>query len=157
MSNQIRDFAGQFGTRIEIDENLMVKRANRYFLLTEDLKRHIRDDFFFAGTYLGETRNGRFLPSFNLLEMISHQKGNRVIVDEKTEWLFICGRDIFARGIVDVVGASKKGDYVLVLNKHRECLGFGRLECDLDKKKEGVAIRNILDLGDFLRRETRQT
>jgi ribosome biogenesis protein Nip4 len=58
------------------------------------------------------------------------------------------------QGIMKVMGSKKKGNYSLVLNRHGECLGFGRIVCDLDKENEGVAIRNISDVGDFLRRES---
>jgi ribosome biogenesis protein Nip4 len=149
---QIKDFVSRFQTRISLDENLIVKRQNRYFLLNENLKRLISEDFFYAGTYLGKTKNGKFFPSFNLLRMIAKKKTNKIIVDKKTEWLFICGRDIFKKGIINVLGSKRKGNYTLILNQHDECLGFGKILCNLDKEK-GVAVKNISDIGDFLRRE----
>jgi ribosome biogenesis protein Nip4 len=103
--------------------------------------------------YLGKQRGRVFFPSFNLLAIIAKARGNEVIVDEKTEWLFICGRDIFKRGIISVTGSLRKGNYTLVLNSHRECLGFGETLCDLSEARDGVAVKNVLDLGDFLRRE----
>jgi len=150
---QIKDFASRFQTRISLDKNLMVKRRNRYFLLNDDLRRLISTDFFYAGTYLGKTRRGKFFPSFNLLRMIARKKANKVIVDKKTEWLFICGRDIFKKGITGVISSKRKGDYTLILNQHGECLGFGKILCNLNKAKDGVVIKNISDIGDFLRRE----
>jgi len=150
---QIKDFVSKFQTRISLNKNLMAKRQDRYFLLNDNLKMLISEDFFCAGTYLGRTIRGKFFPSFNLLRLIAAKKGNKVIVDKKTEWLFICGRDIFRKGIAEVVGSKRKGDYTLVLNRHGECLGFGKTLCNLDKAKGKVVIKNILDLGDFLRRE----
>jgi ribosome biogenesis protein Nip4 len=84
--------------------------------------------------------------------MIAEKKANKMIVDKKTEWLFICGRDVFKQGIIKVVGSKRKGDYTLILNQHRECLGFGKILCHLGKE-DGVVIKNIADIGDFLRRE----
>jgi len=150
---QLEDFVNRFQARISLNKNLMAKRRDRYFLLNDSLKRLISEDFFCAGTYLGKTKKGKFFPSFNLLRLIAAKKGNKVIVDKKTEWLFICGRDIFRKGIAEVVGSKRKGDYTLVLNRHGECLGFGKTLCNLDKAKDKVVIKNILDLGDFLRRE----
>jgi len=150
---QIKDFVSRFQTRISLDKNLLVKRRDRYFLLDDSLKRLISKDFFYAGTYLGKTKRGKFFPSFNLLRMIAEEKANKVIVDKKTEWLFICGRDIFKQGITEVMGSKRKGDYTLILNQHGECLGFGRILCNPDKAKDGVVIENISDIGDFLRRE----
>jgi ribosome biogenesis protein Nip4 len=42
---------------------------------------------------------------------------------------------------------------VLVLNSYGECLGFGKILRSLDGKRKGLAVENILDIGDFLRRE----
>ena len=149
----IKDFVSRFGAKISLDENLIVEKQNRYFLLNRELKRLIAKDFFYAGTYLGKTKNGQFFPSFNLLKIMAKKKTNKIIVDEKTEWLFICGRDIFRKGITKVIGSKRKGDYALILNQHSECLGFGKILSNLDEEKEGVAVKNISDLGDFLRRE----
>jgi ribosome biogenesis protein Nip4 len=87
--------------------------------------------------------------------MIAKGEANKVIVNKKTAWLFICGRDVFRTGILAVRGSRKKGDPVLVLNEFDECLGFGRLVCNLvgATKKDEIAIKNVSDVGDFLRRE----
>ena len=149
----MKDFIGQFSASIRLDESLIVKKENRYFLLNEKLKKLVTKDFFYAGTYLGKIKNGKFFPSFNMLRMIAEKKANKVIVDKKTEWLFICGRDVFKQGIIKVMGSKRKGDYTLILNQHGECLGFGKILRSLDEGKEGVAVKNISDIGDFLRRE----
>ena len=149
----IKDFAERFETRISLDRNLIVRKESRYFLLNEGLKRTISKDFFYAGTYLGKVKKRKFFPSFNLLNMIAEKKANKTVADKKTEWLFICGRDIFKQGITKVRGSKRKGDYTLILNQYGECLGFGKIVYDLDKEKDGVVIKNISDIGDFLRRE----
>jgi ribosome biogenesis protein Nip4 len=152
----IKNFTSLFGTRIDLDRNLTVKNQNRYFLVNENLKKLLSTDFFYAGTYLGKTKHGKFSPSFNLLRMIAMKKANKIIIDKNTEWLFICGRDIFKKGITNVIGSKRKGDHTLVLNQYGECLGFGRILCRLDSDKDGVVVENILDIGDFLRREKRR-
>ena len=152
----LKDFVNQFGGSISLDESLMVKKENRYFLLNEGLKKLVAKDFFYAGTYLGKIKNGKFFPSFSLLGMIAESKANEIIVDKKTAWLFICGRDIFKQGIIKAMGSKRKGDYTLILNQHGECLGFGKILHSLDEEKEGVAVKNISDIGDFLRREKQQ-
>ena len=90
--------------------------------------------------------------------MLAERKANKLVIDKKTAWLFICGRDIFQQGILKE-NNLKKGDYALVLNEHNECLGFGKIMHNLrgvpDANK--VVVKNILDIGDFLRRETRQS
>ena len=149
----IKDFVRQFDANISLDESLIVKKENRYFLINKKLKKLITKDFFYVGIYLGKTRNGKFFPSFNLLSMIAEKEANKINVDKKTVWLFICGRDIFKQGIIKVMGSKRKGDHTLILNQHRECLGFGRILHNLDEERGGAAVKNISDVGDFLRRE----
>jgi ribosome biogenesis protein Nip4 len=152
MIKPINDFMERFQSEIELNEKLVVKKRNRYFLLNENLKSLALTDFFYAGIYLGKVKNEKFFPSFNLLSMISRGKANKVVVDDKTEWLFICGRDIFRRGVVRTMGSKSKGDHTLILNQQGECLGFGRITRNLDEA--GVVIENVSDIGDFLRRES---
>jgi ribosome biogenesis protein Nip4 len=153
MIEPILSFVRMFDAEISLDETSIIKKNARYYLLDENTKCAIGEDFFYAGTYLGKLKNGRFFPAFGLLRMMTERKANRMIVDEKTEWLFICGRDVFKRGITKVIGSPQKGRSVLVLNRHCECLGFGRLLCDHSQKEGDVVVKNILDIGDFLRRE----
>jgi ribosome biogenesis protein Nip4 len=153
MIEPVNEFANRFGTSFKPDENLLVKKENRYFLLNESLKKLISQGFFYAGTYLGKIKDRRFFPSLSLLAMLAEKEANKIIVDTKTEWLFICGRDIFKRGIMKTMGSRKKGAFVLILNQYGECLGFGKIIRDLNKETSGVAVKNVLDIGDFLRRE----
>lgn len=153
----ISEFAARFGVKVEFNEKNVVEKENCYFLLDDRLKGLVAAGFFYAGVYLGRVKSGVFLPSFNLLKIVAEKEGtNKVFVDERSAWLFICGRDIFKRGIIKVEGSRKKGDYTLVLNKHGECLGFGVILQNLDVAKKGVAVKNVLDIGDFLRRERKQ-
>jgi predicted ribosome-associated RNA-binding protein Tma20 len=152
--SEINDFVEQFATSIILDKNSIVRNRNRYYLLSKKLKKQIPKGYFYAGEYLGAIKGASFFPSFFLLSRIAETKANRVVVDKRTAWLFICGRDIFRQGILEG-NNLKKGDYTLVLNEYNECLGFGKIVINLrgvpDAKK--VAVKNILDLGDFLRRE----
>lgn len=149
----VTDFARQFGVDLRIDECLIVRRESRCFLLNESLKKLAAKDFFHAGIYLGKTKKDVFFPSFSLLTMIAEKKANKVFVDRRTEWLFICGRDIFKQGIKKMEGSKRKGGHTLVLNEYGECLGFGRIMHDLGEATDGVVVKNVSDIGDFLRRE----
>ncbi len=148
-------FAVQVGAKFSLNADLTVNRAGRIFLLNEALLGVSRKDFYYAGTYLGKVKNGKFFPSFNLLKMLAEGKANKIVVDKKAAWLFICGRDVFGTGIVGVQGSRRKGDHALVLNEFGECLGFGRIVGSLGgaAEKGEVAVKNISDIGDFLRRE----
>jgi ribosome biogenesis protein Nip4 len=154
---EIKDFVAQFNANVALDKSHVVKSWNRYYLLPDRLKRQVPSKFFYAGVYLGAVKGASFFPSFLLLRMIAERKANKLVVDHKTAWLFICGRDIFKQGILNET-RLKKGDYALIMNEHNECLGFGKvminIRQEIDAKK--VAVKNILDIGDFLRRERRQ-
>lgn len=155
MLKPILDFAARVGAKISLNPDLVVPKDGRYFLLNRELVSLISDDFFFAGAYLGKAKKYKFFPSFILLQMLAEDEGNKVVVERKAAWLFICGRDIFAKGIREVQGSRRKGDYALVVNEYEECLGFGRISANLnaEMKKNEVAVKNISDVGDFLRRE----
>ena len=153
MMKPIKDFVSRFNTQIALDESLILTERNRHYLINENLRKLILPSFFYAGIYLGKTRNGQFLPSVAMLSLIAKRKANKIIINEKTEWLFICGRDVFRQGIVTVSGSRRKGDHTLILNQHGECLGFGLILQNLEEINERVAVKNISDLGDFLRRE----
>jgi ribosome biogenesis protein Nip4 len=146
-------FALKVKAKLTVDLDLVVETGGRYFLLNKTLKTVAPRSFFFAGRYLGKVENEKFFPSFNLLAILAETAANKVEVEEKAAWLFICGRDIFGEGIVSFQGSQREGDFTLVLNEFRECLGFGRIAGNLDKANLRVAVTNILDIGDFLRRE----
>jgi ribosome biogenesis protein Nip4 len=152
----IINFAARLGATITLNPNFTVKKDNRYFLLNPNLNKVIRKDFYYAGVYLGKVKNGKFFPSFNLLAVLAKTEANKIIVDRKAAWLFICGRDIFQKGITAVQGSQQKGSHVLVMNEFGECLGFGKIIRTLNAEEKGneVAVKNISDIGDFLRRET---
>ena len=155
---EINDFVSQFNASIPLDENRIVRNRNRYYLLSKKLKQQVPKGFFYVGAYLGAVKGASFFPSFLLLAMIAERKANKLVVDKKTAWLFICGRDIFKKGILKGNG-SRKGNYTLILNEHNECLGFGKIMHNLRGAPDAskVAVKNILDIGDFLRREKRQS
>ena len=150
----ILKFALQVGAKISLNADFIVEKGGRYFLLNGALLKVARKDFYYAGTYLGKVKNGKFFPSFNLLMMLAKGEANKIVVEKKAAWLFICGRDVFRKGIRAVRGSRKKGDHTLVLNEFGECLGFGKIIGGLDEAAATeVAVKNVSDVGDFLRRE----
>ena len=146
-------FVSKFGGRkIAFNQEYIVEKNNRFYFLNPRLKK-MPINFYYAGLYLGKTKNGVFFPSFNLLNFLVGAADNKVVVNGKAAWLFVCGRDIFHSGLLRVMGSKQKGDATLVLNEFGECLGFGKIIDDLDGANNKVAIQNVLDVGDFLRRE----
>ena len=151
----IEVFASRFGSKISFNPEFVIEKGQRYYLLNPRLKSMLQGDFYYAGLYLGKVKNGIFFPSFNLLNLLVDVAANKVVVDRKVAWLFICGRDVFRTGILKVMGSKRKGDATLVLNEFGECLGFGKIIDGIDGSEGKVAVKNILDVGDFLRRETK--
>jgi len=151
----ITNFAAQFGLQVAFNPDLVIEKNGRFYLVNECLKPLIRHDFFYVGVFLGKAKEGKFFPSFNLLSMLAKEGGNRVILDRKSAWLFICGRDVLAKSILRIHGSAKKNTNTLVLNEFGECLGFGRIVGKMsgDGKSDELAVRNVSDVGDFLRRE----
>jgi ribosome biogenesis protein Nip4 len=146
-------FASRFGAKIALNPEFIVEKSQRFYLFNPALRKVTRSEFYFAGLYLGKVKTGMFFPSFNFLNMLLDVASNKVVLDRKSAWLFICGRDIFRKGIVKAMGSQQKGDFTLVLNEFGECLGFGMIIVSLGEDLGKVAVRNVLDVGDFLRRE----
>ena len=151
----ITNFAAQFGLQVAFNPDLVIEKNGRFYLINEFLLPLVRHDFFYIGVFLGKAKEGKFFPSFNLLSILAKEGGNRVVLDRKSAWLFICGRDVLAKSILRIHGSGKKNTNTLVLNEFGECLGFGRIVGKLsgDGKSDEIAMRNVSDVGDFLRRE----
>ncbi len=97
-----------------------------------------------VGIYLGKAGE-RFKPGFFLLELLKAQgQVKKAVVNQKAAWLFLCGRDILKESIIRKDMLEPKDD-VLVLDPQGNVLGYGFYMSE--------RIRNVLDRGDFLRRE----
>ena len=126
-------------------------KQKEVFLITKKyldliLDNNIDEEVIHFGLKIGTIRK-HFIPTRELLEIIlkkSNFKINYLVVNEKSEWLFICNRDIFLNGIVKE--NKIYGNLFLILNKNNECLGLGYFR---NKK----IVKNFFDIGDFLRRE----
>ena len=102
----------------------------------------------YTGTYLGQNRQ-RFEPSSILLQKLAKEPDtHKIYVDRDTAWLFVVGKDIFEENILDRSDGVRLGGYCLVMFGER-CIGYGRYETSRDRR----VVKNLFDLGDFLRRE----
>ena len=143
----INSFAEKFNTKLNLDPKLIVKQKSRYYLLNQTLKSFSKSNFFHAGTYLGKIKKRKLYPSLNLLYLLSkNPKANKTIVNQKAEWLFICGRDILKQGIIAIYGPETRNTHTLVQNQQNENIGYGIIVTN-------KTIKNITDIGDLLRRE----
>ncbi|MGE0792611.1 MAG: hypothetical protein AB7V77_00340 [Candidatus Woesearchaeota archaeon] len=143
---ELRKFLKNWDENISFNFENVIKIGREYFLVNKNVKEFmnkIKLDVFSAGIFLGEMKK-KFIPSMALIEMISTD--NKIIVDDKTAWLFACGRDIFDTKDVKKEGNSKQ---VLVLNEKREVFGYA-FKC---KDRGKYIYKNDLDIGNYLRRE----
>lgn len=146
----ITDFINKF-TDKKFEEIKKIRR--KYFIVSKkitSIREKIKLNPEAIGTFLGEEKKGRFFPSLALLELLAKQSNRKVFIDKKSEWLFLCNRDVMGQSIIKV---NMKSGLVLVQNEADENLGYGKIVGDINSKDDTIVIKNILDRGDFLRRE----
>jgi ribosome biogenesis protein Nip4 len=129
-----------------IDQNIEhVRIGNAFFSASDELlslQKRIPYEPFAVGIFLGEAKGKQFFPSSALIDLVAHLSSRKVFVDDKAEWLFLCGRDMFG---TSVTRANVQEGHVLVQNQHDENLGYGKFS--------GGKIRHMLDKGEYLRME----
>ncbi len=142
--NNLEKFSKKFTN--EFIDAVEIKRS--FFLESNSLKE-VRDSVSLeplnSGLFLGKD-DFVFRPSAAFLELVSKSSSNKVFINEKAEWLFLCGRDVFTE---NVVKNKSSFDLFLVQNERDENLGLGKFV----KKGKQEFIKNVFDRGDFLRRE----
>lgn len=139
----LEQFTAQF-TKEKIE---YAKYRNRFFFIPYNVKEHtVFPDQISRGLFLGEIRKEKFYPALPLLSWLSARTTKKIIVTDKAAWLFLCGRDIKKESII---GNTLLLGFVLVQNTHDENLGHGIAT------KTG--IKNLLDRGDYLRRERKSS
>ncbi len=141
----VDEFLKPFGIKKKTDAQII----NRSYFIVKD-KQLLSKHPVYSGECIAHIRGPVLIPSIDFLQQISKEARKHVILNEKAEWLYICGRDVFAKGIVSN-NNPEVGDRVVVLNKHKECLGYGDMVAQLTDKR--VVIKRLFDIGDLLRRE----
>jgi ribosome biogenesis protein Nip4 len=150
---ELKRFVGKWTKKEEIDfpfENVVII-GREYFLTNQNSKKimsEIKLDANSCGIYLGQMKK-MFEPSIALIQLLKNITENKIIVDDKSAWLFACGRDIFEEKVIEKKGFTN--NLVLVQNKNEEVFGYAI------KKRDGKNFnyKNILDIGNYLRREMR--
>jgi ribosome biogenesis protein Nip4 len=147
--NKLISFVKQF-TKDEVNElNNAEKIGRNYFYLGNELKElkdSIKLEPHSAGLPLGQIKNNKFMPSIALLDILNNYTDKKVFVNKKGETVFLYGKDVFAENF-DKCDTGE--GFCLVLNEKNEVLGYG----ELIKKEKNKLLLNLLDRGDFLRRE----
>ena len=121
----------------------VIQLGDRFFMLNNKLesvksKNNIQPEY--IGAYLGFMHNGKFVPSFLLLNILSKLTERTTIINKKQEWLFTNKKDLNTKGKTEI-----KEGAVIVLNSRKQVLGLGEIK--------GSRLKNLADVGDFMRRE----
>jgi len=143
----LKRFLEQVGSNMDPE---VLSIDSKRFTLNQELERQqfSRRDLVYAGTYLGRNRR-LFEPGSPLLQVLAAEEDTRKVhLGRDAAWLFVCGRDVFEENIRRVEGVQELGRHYLVMFDGR-CIGYGRYETSAGIR----VIRNLFDLGDFLRRE----
>ena len=141
----LQEFLKPFGIQRELNAQLL----NRSYYIVKD-KQLLEKRPIYSGECIAHIRGPVLIPSTTFLQQIGKAARRHVTVNAKGEWLFICGRDVFGKAIVEHNNPIV-GDRVVILNEHKECLGYGDMTATLDSKR--VVIKRLFDIGDLLRRE----
>jgi ribosome biogenesis protein Nip4 len=141
----LQEFLQPFGVKRTVNAQLV---GRSYFIVKE--KELLSKRPLYTGECIAHVRGPVLIPSIDFLQQIAKEARKHIILNEKAEWLFICGRDVFAKGITSH-NNPETGERVVILNQHKECLGYGDVIAPLDGKK--VVIKRLFDIGDLLRRE----
>jgi ribosome biogenesis protein Nip4 len=147
----LRRLLRDLGSGLSLGEDEVTRINDQYFTLGSSLMNglKVKEGLVYAGCYLGRDRR-RFEPSSILLQTLASEPGTRKVhVGRDAAWLWVCGRDVFQANIEAVEGELTLGSHCLVVHGGR-CIGYGRYETAGDRR----IVRNLFDLGDFLRRET---
>jgi ribosome biogenesis protein Nip4 len=145
----IADFISQFTDR-KIENIIKIK--GKYYLVSRELnelRQKIKPEPEYIGLFLGEETKNCFKPGLALIDEIAKISDRKVFVNDKGEWLFLCGRDLFGKSVVK---SNVNNGLVLVQSMKDENLGYGKFVGNIANKGKTV-IKNILDKGDYLRRE----
>jgi ribosome biogenesis protein Nip4 len=140
-------FLTQFGISQEIPATIL---GRSHFIVRE--KALLSNFPVWSGELVAHERGPVLIPSVDLLQRIGKGARHKVTVTSQAEWLFTCGRDIFAKSIKSHTSPAQ-GDKVAVLNEEKECIGYGEVMAPLDTQGKKPVIKRLFDLGDLLRRE----
>ncbi len=127
--------------------------GNKYYLISkklQELSRQILRQPELIGLFLGEVKDGKFSPSLPLLSIIAKDTNEKVIVKDIGENDFLYGKNLRPRHIIKMEGTLKEGFLKIAVNERNECLGLAKIKKIVGNE---ISMRNVLDVGDYLRRE----
>ncbi len=155
--SSLQEFVSQFTAKKLFDEKQLLQMGTEFFLVEPELmalNKKLQKQLAYIGIYLGRFGAQHFIPSVWLVEQLGKNAEKKVFVNEKGEWLFVCGRNLWGGNIAKIEGELNKGDLAFVFNRYGECLGYGAVVAEKLAKK--AFLDRIFDIGDLIRRERRK-
>lgn len=152
----IEEFCNEFGVEFIIPINLSLRAIGHQLHLFTDEQVKIVDKkqpVVGGGIYLGEINKKKFTPSAQFIDMFLKDAQYSVTLDEKTAWLFMCGRDIIEASGIQLDAPDDK--YILVKDQQGNILGYGISE-NPKKSYSHIVVKNKYDKGSLLRREMKK-
>jgi len=107
---------------------------------------------FSLGLFFGELNGSELkfgLPAIEEYAKLSSY--HKVIVHKNAEQKFLFGRNLHSEVIVSYDKALKLGDTAVICNQNNEALGLGIVTGDFKSEKRTQVIKNMMDLGWYLR------
>ncbi|GIU69282.1 MAG: hypothetical protein KatS3mg002_0518 [Candidatus Woesearchaeota archaeon] len=148
-------FAGLFDLKLE---GLNIIRIGKNYYYADEklieLRSQVKKDVFSVGIYLGSESGKDFYPSPAFIDILSKLDGSdkrKIFVDKKISGLFLYGRNI----LIDSISKNPyniNSGYVFVQNEEDENLGYGVFQ----KQGMQIVIKNLLDKGVYLRKESKK-
>ncbi|NPE08522.1 MAG: hypothetical protein GNW80_09610 [Asgard group archaeon] len=109
------------------------------------------------GLGIGEIKKNNLLLTLSGGYFISPYTDKRAIINPDAEQLFLYKRDIHCKSIISIKKGLSSEDKVLITNTSNDYLGLGKILLPISdindpKKEDEVAIKNLIDLGWYLRK-----
>lgn len=110
-----------------------------------------------TGLGIGEIKKNDLLLSLSGGYFISEYSEKKAIVNPESEQLFLYMRAIHCKSVVSIKEELSKDDKVLITNSYDDYLGLGKIVLPISdfknpENKGEIAIKNIIDLGWYLRK-----
>jgi len=125
-----------YGVKMDLSDYKSIKIGKELYLVKKDMTPFLNKEVKAAGL---KVKDSEISLEF-AFKIARYTTKNKVIINERGESLFLYGRDVFKKNIIQK--DLKKGKK-LVLNFKNECLGIGFWD--------GKILKNIKDRGMFLR------
>ncbi|MHA1755105.1 MAG: PUA domain-containing protein [Candidatus Odinarchaeia archaeon] len=130
--------------------------VNRKYSLFSKIISNLKN-VVFLGTPFVYSSNNRFNFHPAAVEILNNFVDSKIKINDKAVNLFLYGRDIFKNSVIKLPSRFRKGEYCVVIDERNQPLGLGELlysKTVFKKiKEDAVILRNIVDLGVYLRVE----